>query len=125
MPGYVDSILALKKEYKDDIEIKLGFETEYYPKYFDKLLEFYSQYPIDYIIMGQHFVLNEEEHIYSGELHHEEDMMMRYVDQVIEGLETGCFTYLAHLRKTMKRQQISCVFMQQRIRCRLKLICLV
>lgn len=96
VPGYVDSILALKKEYKDDIEIKLGFETEYYPKYFDKLLEFYSQYPIDYIIMGQHFVLNEEEHIYSGELHHEEDMMMRYVDQVIEGLETGCFTYLAH-----------------------------
>ena len=85
--GYVDSILALKKEYKDDIEIKLGFETEYYPKYFDKLLEFYSQYPIDYIIMGQHFVLNEEEHIYSGELHYEEDMMMRYVDQVIEGLE--------------------------------------
>ena len=63
VPGYVDSILALKKEYKDDIEIKLGFETEYYPKYFDKLLEFYSQYPIDYIIMGQHFVLNEEEHI--------------------------------------------------------------
>lgn len=96
VPGYVDYILALKKEYKDDIEIKLGFETEYYPKYFDKLLEFYSQYPIDYIIMGQHFVLNEEEHIYSGELHHEEDMMMRYVDQVIEGLETGCFTYLAH-----------------------------
>ena len=46
--------------------------------------------------MGQHFVLNEEEHIYSGELHYEEDMMMRYVDQVIEGLETGCFTYLAH-----------------------------
>lgn len=59
-------------------------------------MEFYSQYPVDYIIMGQHFVLNEEEHIYSGELHHEEDMMMRYVDQVIEGLETGCFTYLAH-----------------------------
>lgn len=26
VPGYVDSILALKKEYKDDIEIKLGFE---------------------------------------------------------------------------------------------------
>lgn len=27
VPGYVDSILALKKEYKDDIEIKLGFES--------------------------------------------------------------------------------------------------
>lgn len=25
---------ALKKEYKDDIEIKLGFETEYYPEVF-------------------------------------------------------------------------------------------
>lgn len=96
---------------------------------FDKLLEFYSQYPIDYIIMGQHFVLNEEEHIYSGELHHEEDMMMRYVDQVIEGLETGCFTYLAHpdllnfggSKENYEKAAISCVLRQQRIRCRLKL----
>lgn len=106
-PGYVDSVLALKKEYRDDIDIKLGFETEYYPKYFDRLLEFYSQFPIDYIIMGQHCLLNEEERIYSGDPHSEDDAMMRYVDQVIEGLDTGCFTYLAHpdlFRFTGKRE---------------------
>lgn len=28
--GYVDTVLALKKEYDKDIEIHLGLETEYF-----------------------------------------------------------------------------------------------
>lgn len=131
VPGYVDSILALKKEYKDDIKIKLGFETEYYPKYFDKLLEFYSQYPIVTSLWGSILILNEEEHIYSGELHYDEDMMMQLVVRLLKVLRQAALLIwlilicliLAVLRKTMKRQQINCVLMQQRIRFRLKLIC--
>lgn len=96
LEGYVDSVLSLKKEYQKDIEIRLGFETEYYPKYFDRLRKLYDQYPVDYLIMGQHCLLNEEEGIYSGTPCYEDDGFMRYADQVIEGLETGCFTYLAH-----------------------------
>ena len=29
LEGYVDTVLSLKREYKDDIEIRLGLETEY------------------------------------------------------------------------------------------------
>ena len=94
--GYIDSVLNLKKEYESDIDIKLGFETEYYPKYFSKLIEFYSQYPVDYIILGQHFIYEEEERIYSSTECETDEVMNQYVNQVIEGLETGCFTYLAH-----------------------------
>lgn len=63
--GYVESIQRLKDEYKSQIEIKLGFETEYYPKYFEKLLQLYAQYPVDYIILGQHFLNNEVGEIYT------------------------------------------------------------
>lgn len=94
--GYVESIQKLKDEYKSQIEIKLGFETEYYPKYFEKLLQLYAQYPVDYIILGQHFLNNEVGEIYTGRPEASIDRIDRYADQVIEAIHTGCFTYLAH-----------------------------
>ncbi len=94
--GYVESIQKLKDEYKSQIEIKLGFETEYYPKYFEKLLQLYAQYPVDYIILGQHFLNNEVGEIYTGRPEASADRIDRYADQVIEAIHTGCFTYLAH-----------------------------
>ena len=57
--GYVCSIRDLKKEYKDDIEILLGLETEYYPETFKRFMEFVKPYKLDYMILGQHFVGNE------------------------------------------------------------------
>ena len=53
---YVDTLVNLRDEYKDQIKILIGLETEYYPKYFDKLHEELKARPIDYIIMGQHHV---------------------------------------------------------------------
>ncbi len=94
--GYVDSILAMRREYQDDIDIRLGFETEYYPRFFEKLIRFYEQYPVDYIILGQHCLGNEVEGDYSGAPHYGNDSFMQYVNQVIEAMETGCFTYVAH-----------------------------
>ena len=58
---YVESLRTLKKEYKDDIEILIGFETEYYPAIFDKFREFIAPLDLDYMIMGQHFIHNEYE----------------------------------------------------------------
>ena len=56
---YAVSIRALQREYKDDIKILLGFETEYYPKTFDAFMEFIRPLRLDYLIMGQHFIGNE------------------------------------------------------------------
>ncbi|MBQ7371409.1 MAG: PHP domain-containing protein, partial [Blautia sp.] len=56
MDDYVDTVLALKKEYQKDIEIHLGLEVEYFPVYFEKLLDFLSDYPVEYFILGQHFL---------------------------------------------------------------------
>lgn len=65
--GYVDTVLALKKEYDKDIEIHLGLETEYFPRFWDQLIDFLSDYPFEYFVLGQHSLGNEIEKIlYSG-----------------------------------------------------------
>ena len=93
---YVESLRSLKKEYKDDIEILIGFETEYYPAIFDKFREFIAPLDLDYMIMGQHFIHNEYEvpDYYASNPTYED--AKQYVRQTIEGLRTGMFTYIAH-----------------------------
>lgn len=97
MDDYVTSVLDLRREYKNDIDIKLGLEIEYYPEIFGKLDEFLAQYPLEYYILGQHFIHNEyDTHISSGWAEHDDDMLKNYTDEILEALGTGKFTYLAH-----------------------------
>ena len=95
---YVESLRALKKEYKDDIDILIGFETEYYPELFGKFMEFIEPLELDYMIMGQHFVGNEydEGSYYSASGGRGRRFLSQYVNQVKEGLDKGVFTYIAH-----------------------------
>lgn len=96
--NYIKSIEKLKEEYKNDIEIHVGFELEYYPKFHEKEMEFLNQYPYEYLILGQHFVGNEYDEIsfYSGNPTKNEEYLKMYANQVIEGMNTGGFLYVAH-----------------------------
>ena len=96
LEGYVDTVLNLKAQYKDDIEIHLGLEVEYYPELFAGLLETTTQYPIEYFLLGQHYLGNEIHDLYSGTPTCDERQLERYCRQSQEALETGCFTYFAH-----------------------------
>lgn len=66
---YVQTLLLLKEKYQDKIQILIGLEAEYYPKYFDGLLELLAPYPFDYLLLGQHFLHNEQDGDYSGAPH--------------------------------------------------------
>ena len=59
--NYADSIKKLREKYKGKIDIKLGFELEYYPRLIDKEIEFLKSLDYDYLILGQHYVDNEYE----------------------------------------------------------------
>ena len=96
LEDYVSSVLALREKYKYEIEIHLGVEIEYYPKYLSETLKMLREYPIEYLILGQHFVGNEIGEPYCGRASDSEELLERYVDQCIEALRTGMFTYLAH-----------------------------
>ena len=90
---YVSTIRNLADEYKDSIELLVGYEMEYYPDLFSQTVRFVADFGCDYLILGQHFVGNED--AYSGKT---SDLQRfdRYINQTIEGLETGLFTYLCH-----------------------------
>lgn len=94
--GYFDSLLSLKTEYQKDIEIYIGFEAEYTKELVpgqDRLL---ADYPLDYLILGQHFLGTDDQMPYMGSPTDDEKILSAYVDSVIEGMKTGRFLYLAH-----------------------------
>ena len=93
---YTETLTSLKEEYKNQIEVLIGYETEYTVKYFPALIERLREFPLDYLIQGQHFVPDEIEGCYSGTPTDEESMLRDYVDLTIEGMKTGMFSYLAH-----------------------------
>ena len=96
LEDYVETVLSLRKEFVGQIEIPLGLELEYYPALLPALLPILRDYPIDYLLMGQHFIGNEIDEHYSGWPTEDPRILERYVDQVIEGMHTGLFTYVAH-----------------------------
>jgi len=93
---YATSLAALREEYKGQIDIKIGYEAEYYPRFFEKMLRLVTQYPCDYLILGQHFLENEMTGKYSGSPTEDESYLKIYVDEVCEAMRTGLFTYVAH-----------------------------
>ncbi|MBQ4066094.1 MAG: histidinol-phosphatase [Clostridia bacterium] len=95
LEDYVTSVNELREQYKGRIDIHLGLEAEYYPKLFPKLLEFLKPYGIEYLILGQHYLDDDQHGMYVQWVNTEEDMV-RYADQCVEALETGAFSYIAH-----------------------------
>ncbi len=96
LDDYFGSLTALKKEYASDIKIYIGFEAEYIPELMaaqDKLL---ADYPVDYMILGEHSTAPEYEAVYAGAHSCSEDALKKYVDLIIEGMESGRYKYAAH-----------------------------
>ncbi|MBO4524282.1 MAG: histidinol-phosphatase [Ruminococcus sp.] len=94
--GYFRSLTDLKKEYSDDIKIYIGFETEYIPQLIEAQDRLLADYPVDYMIMGQHFNDPEYEGDYMGAPVFKESVLIQYVNRIIEGMESGRFRYIAH-----------------------------
>ncbi len=94
---YRDKVKELKKKYRGKIDIKLGFEMEYYPNSFEHMLKKAIEYGAEYLILGQHFL--DEEFLggsYTGAKFDEKEDLEKYVLRVCEGMKTGVFTYVAH-----------------------------
>ena len=95
--SYVEDMKNLRKKYKDKIDIFIGFEMEYYPAYFDDMLKIARNVGAEYLILGQHFILNEHpDGIGSGGPTDNAEHLKIYVDEVIEAMRTGVFSYVAH-----------------------------
>lgn len=96
LEDYVDTVLRLKAEYQKDIEIHLGLEVEYYPRYFDELLRITGEYPIEYFLLAQHYLGNETDDFFCGKPTDDKERLRRYCEQSKEALKTGRFVCFAH-----------------------------
>ena len=93
---YVTTLQALREEYKDKIDLQIGYEAEYYPEFFEAFLRQITRFEVNYLILGQHFMESEMTHRYSGLTTDDEAYLEAYVNQTCEAMRTGLFTYFAH-----------------------------
>lgn len=96
--GYISDLKNLREKYKNQIEIAIGFEMEYYPDLFDGMYKNAMEYGGEYLILGQHF--SRPEYRY-GAKHTLQPMTERwrleeYVSTLIEAIKSGVFSYVAH-----------------------------
>ena len=96
LSDYVNSILSLREKYAGKLQILVGLETEYYPAHFADLQAMLKDYPIDYMLLGQHALGNEQGDYMCGWPTEDVQTLKRYVNQSMEGMNTGCFAYFAH-----------------------------
>lgn len=95
--AYCDEIKNLREKYKDKIDIKVGFEMEYYSEYFDEMLKKAISYGAEYLILGQHYLKPENIAINHTIIKtDDEDELKNYVTTVISAMKTGVYTYVAH-----------------------------
>lgn len=94
--GYVSQLQMLREKYRDRIQLLIGYEAEYYPAEFDRMLENICQYECSYLLLGQHCLNNEYDGIPSGGRIDDPELLKTYVDQCVEGMQTGAYSCLAH-----------------------------
>lgn len=98
VPLYFRAVNRLREKYKDQIEIRCGFEMEYYPEFFEEMRRNAVEYGAEYLILGQHFLKPE---CYNDALHSTwedkpDESLSEYTTLVVDAIKTGVFSYVAH-----------------------------
>ena len=98
LDDYINSINILKKKYANKIDIKIGFEAEYLPEFKDYYQDLLNSGKIDYLILGQHCYYDKNKHalVFYNEKHYDLETLFHYRDDLIKGMESGLFSYVAH-----------------------------
>ena len=94
---YFAELNALREKYKEQIKIIIGFEMEYFPKYFEEMFAFAKKVGAEYLLLAQHRVGEEEPYgHWIGHIERPLKDLVNYVDMLIDGIKTGVFTYICH-----------------------------
>ena len=99
LDDYIESVQRLKKKYEGIIDIKLGFECEHYGEPFSSFYkELLEKRGFQYLILGQHCYFDHSEqrmHWYTDK-GSRLDAVEHYAKDLIAGMESGLYTYVAH-----------------------------
>ena len=96
LDDYLQTIKNFKKQYKNQIEIRVGLEIEYDSEkkaYYEQLL---NEKGVEYLVLGQHiYVSPNKEYINIYSLNNTEQYI-EYAQTIKEAVQTGYFAFIAH-----------------------------
>lgn len=93
---YVTSIRTLKAKYKNQIDIKVGFEAEFFRDRIDWLKQIVDTYQLDLLIFGNHFRNFDLPNHYYGNYGDITKIYDHYLEDAIDGMRSGLFKIFAH-----------------------------
>ena len=96
LDDYVNSVKRLREKYKGKIDIHLGFEAEYMKEFAHYYKHLLDDGIIDYLIMGQHCYYKDGKTYWYTSGTSTEEAVKHYTDDLIEGMRSGLFLYVAH-----------------------------
>lgn len=92
---YLPEIKANELKYKGKMKILKSLELEYFPKYESLYLDYLNKYHLDYLVLGQHAIItNNNTFDLFSKLTLEE--VKEYKNEVVNALNTKLFKILAH-----------------------------
>jgi len=98
MQNYEQEILNLKDEFREQIDIRLGYEVDYLPGFIDKLV---LEANVDYLIGSVHFIdkwgFDNPEFIGEYKNKNIDDIWQEYFDAIKEMANSGKFQIVGHL----------------------------
>ena len=97
LDDYLDTLKALREKYKDRIRVMIGLECEAFPEFYPWLEEIRREKGIDYFLLGNHYDTTDENSSgdYFGRCRTPQ-IMRRYLETTLAGMESGHFLYLCH-----------------------------
>ena len=96
LDGYVQDVLKVRESFRGKLEMPLGLEVEYYPRFWKETLAHLRDAGIEYFLLGQHWLGSEIDEPYNGSPTDREENLARYCTQVMDALQTGLFSCVAH-----------------------------
>ncbi len=95
--GYLNSLNSLKKKYENRIKIRIGYEAEAFEKYYPHYRELLESKKVEYLILGNHCYLNENNQVkfFFSHITSKQDVI-DYGRYCVKGMKTGLFKYVAH-----------------------------
>lgn len=89
--AYLKSMYALKEKYKEQINLRVGFEFEYFDDMKEYLFEIKKK--CDYMINGQHAIGRDNQYLHD---HCSDEDVAIYAQQVCDAIKCGLTQYVAH-----------------------------
>lgn len=97
LPDYVSNLITLRKKYFNQIRLHIGLEIEYLDAYASYYPLLFTEYSIEYLIMGQHFFMGPDKKCYNlYDNSFPSSYLIAHVKNMLLGMESGHFKYIAH-----------------------------